>query len=273
MSSVILSDGPCKAMVKEFSLLPTWIRDETTSLHDVFKPSLVSAALTLDHNLGHLIYETQLWKELGGVVSDDADTLTTFFHKQGVFSRHIYTYTYDKQMWSITPFSLNLHGRAIKDCASIVGDVCKHMLFSYIIKSGHWNIVALTAAPVLAALPLLLHVMETHSCLNSTPSVTSKSRLLPPVRQALEGSLLTEFEDQILTLEKGVARKRSLNGEKENTHSDPQPKKRRLNAHQCLPFQPSEVVSGEMTIILHSEAWHKHAQTLLVHSSEFRDSI
>jgi hypothetical protein len=89
--------------------------------------------------------------------------------------------------------------------------------------------------------------METHSCLNSTPSVTSKSRLLPPVVrgsqcgsqcQALEGSLLTEFEDQIRTLEKGVARKRSLNGEKENTQSDPQPKKRRLNAHQCLPFQP-----------------------------------
>jgi hypothetical protein len=71
--------------VKELALLQTWIRDGTPFLYDVFDPSLVSTALKLDHDLGHLIYGPKLWKERGGVHSDGADPLTKFFRAQGIF--------------------------------------------------------------------------------------------------------------------------------------------------------------------------------------------
>ncbi|KAJ6568160.1 hypothetical protein B0H10DRAFT_2355517, partial [Mycena sp. CBHHK59/15] len=60
----------------------TWIRYETDALYDVFEPTLVSAALSLPHNLGHLIYGAEVWAELGGVVSSGQDALTKFFREQ-----------------------------------------------------------------------------------------------------------------------------------------------------------------------------------------------
>ncbi|KAJ6517339.1 hypothetical protein C8R47DRAFT_1312853, partial [Mycena vitilis] len=125
--------------VEELSSLPTWTRYETDCLYDVFEPSLVPAALSLPHNLGHLIYGQELWAELGGAVSDGQDELTRFFHQQGTLGsrtflrpdhyvplvlkkadicsqslprRHVYTYRHDKQIWSITPFPENSQGRS-----------------------------------------------------------------------------------------------------------------------------------------------------------------
>ncbi|KAJ7633534.1 hypothetical protein DFH06DRAFT_1139867 [Mycena polygramma] len=71
--------------LEELSSLSTWTRYETDCLYDVFEPSLVSAALSLPHNLGHLIYGRELWAELGGAVCDGQDELTKFFHEQGPF--------------------------------------------------------------------------------------------------------------------------------------------------------------------------------------------
>ncbi|KAJ6610245.1 hypothetical protein B0H10DRAFT_2060951 [Mycena sp. CBHHK59/15] len=146
----------------------TWIRYETDALYDVFEPTLVSAALSLPHNLGHLIYGAEVWAELGGVVSNGQDALTKFFREQGALHspmflrpghyvplfleradissqslprRHIYTYRHTKQMWSITPFPENSQGLAhTKDAAysyQIEGEARQRMLFSYIVEKTH----------------------------------------------------------------------------------------------------------------------------------------
>ncbi|KAJ7029911.1 hypothetical protein C8F04DRAFT_1398194 [Mycena alexandri] len=155
------------AKVEELSSLPQWIRSDTTSLYDVFEPSLLSTALSLEHNLGHLIFGDVLWAQLGGVVSQTPDKLTLLFRSQSIEQptflkpnhytplfleaseltsqslprRIIYTYRVLKQMWSITPFPSNSQGiRDIKDHSSpyrIEGDERRHMLFSYIIEKTH----------------------------------------------------------------------------------------------------------------------------------------
>ncbi|KAJ7752982.1 hypothetical protein B0H16DRAFT_1836159 [Mycena metata] len=152
------------ATVEELSSLPHWIRADTTSLHDVLEPSLISTALSLEHNLGHLIFGDVLWVQLGGVVSRTPDKLSLLFQSQGVVQptflkpnhynplfldaneltsqslprRTIYAYRDVKQMWSITPFPGNSQGiQDIKDTTfpyRIEGDERKHMLFSYIIE-------------------------------------------------------------------------------------------------------------------------------------------
>ncbi|KAJ6615345.1 hypothetical protein B0H10DRAFT_1949907 [Mycena sp. CBHHK59/15] len=142
-----------------------WIHYETGSLYDVFEPSLLSTALSLNHNLGHLVFGTELWAELGGVKSDGQDQLTNFFQQQGSLNtptflrpshynplfldsssicslalphRPVYTYTNDKQIWSIIPFPENSQGmKTIEDSAvplAIVGAQRSRMLFSYIIE-------------------------------------------------------------------------------------------------------------------------------------------
>ncbi|KAJ7623931.1 hypothetical protein DFH06DRAFT_1230607 [Mycena polygramma] len=154
--------------VEERSSASTWIRYETDSLYDVFEPTLVSAALSLPHNLGHLIYGAELWAELGGTVCEGRDELSRFFQEQGTLGsrtflrpghyvplflgtadicsqslprRHIYTYRHEKQMWSITPFPENSQGVAHTRDATwpyqIEGEARQRMLFSYIVQKTH----------------------------------------------------------------------------------------------------------------------------------------
>ncbi|KAJ7101589.1 hypothetical protein C8R43DRAFT_243241 [Mycena crocata] len=142
-----------------------WVRYETTTLYDVFEPTLISTALSLEHNLGHLIYGRDNWVGLGGHLSDGQDSLTNFFHEQGLLDeptfmrpnhysplflqasdvrsqslprRPIFTYRNDKQLWSITPFPENSNGhRFTEDTATpirIEGIARKRMLFSYIVE-------------------------------------------------------------------------------------------------------------------------------------------
>lgn len=76
-----------KTQLKVLSALPSpWVRYETPSLYDVFEPTLISTALSLHHNLGHLIYGADLWITLGGVRSDTTDPITCFFRDQGLLS-------------------------------------------------------------------------------------------------------------------------------------------------------------------------------------------
>ncbi|KAJ7183593.1 hypothetical protein C8R46DRAFT_843602, partial [Mycena filopes] len=60
-----------------------WIRSDAHTLHDVFEPTFMSTALSLDHNLGHLVFGVQSWVQLGGKVSNCRDPLTAYFHEQG----------------------------------------------------------------------------------------------------------------------------------------------------------------------------------------------
>ncbi|KAJ6607541.1 hypothetical protein B0H10DRAFT_2071209 [Mycena sp. CBHHK59/15] len=74
------------AQLKQRLSTSTWICYETSSLYDLFEPTLVCAALSLPHNLGHLIYGLEVWAELGGVVSNREDELIKFFHEQGALN-------------------------------------------------------------------------------------------------------------------------------------------------------------------------------------------
>ncbi|KAJ7064387.1 hypothetical protein B0H15DRAFT_958636 [Mycena belliarum] len=143
-----------------------WSRYETTSLYDVFEPTLVSTALSLPHNMGHLAFGAELWVELGGVLSDGRDPLTAYFKGQGLLDaptflrpshysplflplsdmrskslprRDVFTYRNDKQLWSITKFPENSQGRrSFVDSATpreIVGDERKRMLFKHIVEN------------------------------------------------------------------------------------------------------------------------------------------
>ncbi|KAK7021461.1 hypothetical protein R3P38DRAFT_1126673 [Favolaschia claudopus] len=62
-----------------------WIRDENTTLYDVFEPSLVSVSLQLPHNLGHLVFGREAWIEMGGTLSDESDPLTVLYADEGTF--------------------------------------------------------------------------------------------------------------------------------------------------------------------------------------------
>ncbi|KAJ7165143.1 hypothetical protein C8R46DRAFT_1098269 [Mycena filopes] len=147
--------------IQERTALPEkWIRYDTTALHDVFEPTFLSTALSLDHNLGHLVFGMQTWIELGGKQSDSQDAVTAYFHEQGLLDeptflraghysplllenkflshRTVHAYRNDKQIWSITPLPENSQGVRIIDDSSestpITEDERKHMLFSYIVQ-------------------------------------------------------------------------------------------------------------------------------------------
>ncbi|KAK6984303.1 hypothetical protein R3P38DRAFT_3269243 [Favolaschia claudopus] len=155
-----------KTKIAELSSQDLWIRDENTTLYDVFEPSLVSVGLQLPHNLGHLVFGREAWTELGGTLSTESDPLTALFtdeelldsptflrpnHYSPLFlasgdasslslpRRHIYTYRgAKKQLWSITPFPTNsqgcpdTHDKIVP--TEITGDSRRHMLFSYIVQ-------------------------------------------------------------------------------------------------------------------------------------------
>ncbi|KAJ7830755.1 hypothetical protein B0H14DRAFT_2365597 [Mycena olivaceomarginata] len=44
----------------------TWIRYDTPIFYDVFEPTFLATALSLDYNLGHLIFGARTWVPLGG---------------------------------------------------------------------------------------------------------------------------------------------------------------------------------------------------------------
>ncbi|KAF8137907.1 hypothetical protein K438DRAFT_1947086 [Mycena galopus ATCC 62051] len=72
------------ARVKQQSTLSErWTRYDTDSFYDVFEPTLLSTFLSLDHNLGHLVFGTHQWTELGGTLSECPDPVTSYFAQQG----------------------------------------------------------------------------------------------------------------------------------------------------------------------------------------------
>ncbi|KAJ7227611.1 hypothetical protein B0H12DRAFT_1148920 [Mycena haematopus] len=117
--------------VEERLVLPQkWVRYDADFLYDVFEPTFLSTALSSDHNLGHLVFGTQTWIDLGGKLSDRQDAVTAYFAEQGLLDtqsflkpdhysplflpnhdfraqslphRKVHTYRNDKQIWSITP--------------------------------------------------------------------------------------------------------------------------------------------------------------------------
>ncbi|KAF8150353.1 hypothetical protein K438DRAFT_1865641 [Mycena galopus ATCC 62051] len=155
------------AQVKQQSTLSErWTRYDTDLFYDVSEPTLLSTFLSLDHNLGHLVFGTHQWTELGGTLSECPDPVTSYFAQQGLlggptflrpahysplFLDHhnfcaqsllhqtVYTYRNNKQIWSITPLPQNSQGvRAKEDSAKpqrIEGMERKRMLSSYIVQN------------------------------------------------------------------------------------------------------------------------------------------
>ncbi|KAJ7227608.1 hypothetical protein B0H12DRAFT_1148918, partial [Mycena haematopus] len=71
--------------VEERLVLPQkWVRYDADFLYDVFEPTFLSTALSSDHNLGHLVFGTQTWIDLGGKLSDHQDAVTAYFAEQGL---------------------------------------------------------------------------------------------------------------------------------------------------------------------------------------------
>ncbi|KAJ7181929.1 hypothetical protein C8R46DRAFT_1027733 [Mycena filopes] len=61
-----------------------WVRYETPTFYDVFEPTFLATALSLDHNLGHLIFGPSTWLALGGIATTcPRDPVTAFFEEQG----------------------------------------------------------------------------------------------------------------------------------------------------------------------------------------------
>ncbi|KAJ6552966.1 hypothetical protein B0H19DRAFT_995362 [Mycena capillaripes] len=267
-----------KKQLRELSLCPTWYRYNMHSLHDIFEPSLVSTALSLPHNLGHLIYGRDMWVALGGCLSDGHDELTSLFREQGLLDaptflrpghytplflethdvsslslprRHIYTYRWDKQMWSITPFPRNCHGRhEIEDSASpveIAGEARHQMLFSYIVQNtrnvaigpleycGNAHRVSIGSSTVVVPCygdPSLSEFYAIRDLKNrALPSALPGAR-----RPQMSASVAKGLEYEVTEYEKGVSRKRARD-EEENQPPANGPvkiKKKRLSADQRL---------------------------------------
>ncbi|KAJ7775308.1 hypothetical protein B0H16DRAFT_1684288 [Mycena metata] len=274
----------------DLSALPQFIRYEETTLYDVFEPTLVSTALSLEHNLGHLIFGDALWAQLGGVVSPGTDQLTLLFQKQALergaseptflkpdhysplfleksqiqsqsLPRRItHTYTWDKQMWSITPLPQNSQGvRSGVDEASprqIEGEERRHMLFSYIVEKTHR-----------VAIGPLEYCGNAHRVTFGASTVVVpcygdptrpqfyairdlKSRALPPAapgarRRGMNATASKELEFQLGALAKSRERKRARDGADENAEPAitalPKPKKQRLSADRRLALSSVNV--------------------------------
>jgi hypothetical protein len=67
----------------------TWIRYDTPTFYDVFEPTFLATALSLDHNLGHLIFGAPTWVALGGKPATLRDPLTVFFEEQDLYPHNI----------------------------------------------------------------------------------------------------------------------------------------------------------------------------------------
>ncbi|KAK7013505.1 hypothetical protein R3P38DRAFT_3206850 [Favolaschia claudopus] len=75
-------------LVAERSELPDqWVRHDTETLYDVFEPTYIRPALLLEPTLGHLIFGSELWQQLGGEVPKEPDALTTYFEEQGLLKQ------------------------------------------------------------------------------------------------------------------------------------------------------------------------------------------
>ncbi|KAJ7302580.1 hypothetical protein DFH08DRAFT_826462 [Mycena albidolilacea] len=73
--------------LEDLSGLQMWFRYDMGTLYDVFEPTYVTEALSLPHNLGHLIFGHETWVELGGRLSDGSDALTSLFSDEGRLSQ------------------------------------------------------------------------------------------------------------------------------------------------------------------------------------------
>ncbi|KAJ7780661.1 hypothetical protein DFH07DRAFT_765177 [Mycena maculata] len=233
-------------------------------------PTLVSAALSFPHNLGHLIYGAEIWAELGGIVSDGHDQLTEFFRETELIGHYVplfleqsdicsqslprcttYTYTYNKQIWSIAPFPTNFQGRAIIDDSAspyrVEGEERRRMLFSYIVEKtrkvaigpleycGNAHLVHIGTSDVVAPCygdPTLTEYYALRDI---------KKRCLPPPshgaqRAGMGASELKEFE---------LHRVRDKENEDENILPEaapPKPKKKRLSEDQRLAAAGSQIL-------------------------------
>lgn len=73
--------------MEDLSGLQMWFQYDMGTLYDVFEPTYVTEALSLPHNLGHLIFGHETWVELGGRLSDGSDALTSLFSDEGRLSQ------------------------------------------------------------------------------------------------------------------------------------------------------------------------------------------
>ncbi|KAK6989028.1 hypothetical protein R3P38DRAFT_2572275 [Favolaschia claudopus] len=161
-----LVDEYANVVAERLELPDQWVRRDTETLYDVFEPTYIRPALLLERNLGHLIFGSELWQQLGGEAPKEPDTLTTYFEEQGLLNqptflrpghytllflsdsdfsrslphRKVHTYRNDKQLWSITPFPANSRGRQcsrVRLSNFLLNSLPhrKRMLFSHIVKN------------------------------------------------------------------------------------------------------------------------------------------
>ncbi|KAJ7795050.1 hypothetical protein B0H14DRAFT_2921129 [Mycena olivaceomarginata] len=233
------------------------------------EPTFLATALSLDHNLSHLIFGAPTWVALGGKPATLRDPLTVFFEEQGALDtptflrpdyytpmildkvdfcfkslphRTVHTYRGDKQIWSITPPATNSQGRCfIPDSAER-----RHMLFSYIVK--HTQKVAIGPLEYCGNTHRISMGRSTRAvpCYGD-PSLPEfyaecdlKSRLLPIVipgerKPTLSSTATKTLKSQLREVASSRALKRAHEGEeKENMDAPPKVKRSQMSADQRL---------------------------------------
>ncbi|KAJ7694023.1 hypothetical protein B0H14DRAFT_3175162 [Mycena olivaceomarginata] len=249
----------------------TWIRYDTPIFYDVFEPTFLATALSLDYNLGHLIFGARTWVPPWGEACDSPrpfnstlDTPTFLrpdyytpmildkvdFCFKSLPHRTVHTYRGDKQIWSITPPATNSQGRCfIPDSAEvsvILGEERRHMLFSYIVK--HTQKVAIGPLEYCGNAHRISMGRSTRAvpCYGD-PSLPEfyaerdlKTRLLPtPIpgerRPTLSSAATKTLKSQLREVASSRALKRAHEGEeKENMDAPPKVKRSRMSADQRL---------------------------------------
>ncbi|KAK7019281.1 hypothetical protein R3P38DRAFT_2975923 [Favolaschia claudopus] len=264
-----------KAKIVELSAEDLWIRDENTTLYDVFEPSLVSVGLQLPHNLGHLVFGREAWIEMGGTLSDESDPLTVLYadeelldsptflrpkHYSPLFlassdasslslpRRHVYTYRgAKKQLWSITPFPTNsqgcsdTHDKIVP--TEITGVPRRRMLFSYIVQQTRKVAIGPLEYCGNAHLVRIGSSDVVVPCYGdpNLPEYYAIRDLKNPRRAVLTSEEAASLHDEIEEYGKSVSRKRARDGDGENEpekSNAQKPKKKRLSADQRLALMP-----------------------------------
>ncbi|KAK6966925.1 hypothetical protein R3P38DRAFT_3151784, partial [Favolaschia claudopus] len=236
------------AKIVELSAEDLWIRDENTTLYDVFEPSLVSV----------------------GTLSDESDPLTVLYadeelldsptflrpkHYSPLFlassdasslslpRRHVYTYRgAKKQLWSITPFPTNSQGCSDTHDKIVPTEITgvPRRCYWTLEYCGNAHLVRIGSSDVVVPCYGDPNLPEYYAIRDL------KNRMLPPVLPGARRAVLTSEEaaslhDEIeeygkVCQESGRAMVMEKNEpEKSNAQK---PKKKRLSADQRLALMP-----------------------------------
>ncbi|KAJ7884555.1 hypothetical protein B0H14DRAFT_2700354, partial [Mycena olivaceomarginata] len=234
------------------------------ALVDDYTPTFLATALSLDHNLGHLIFGAPTWVALGGKPATLRDPLTVFFEEQGALDtptflrpdyytpmildkvdfcfkslphRTVHTYRGNKQIWSITPPATNSQGRDSAKVSVILGEERRALLkvaigpLEYCGNAHRISMGRSTRAVPCYGDPSLPEFYAKRDL---------KSRLLPTAipgerRPTLSSAATKTLKSQLREVASSRALKRAHEGEeKENMDAPPKVKRSRMSADQRL---------------------------------------